>query len=283
MSSYLFFNGISLQKHGQLEETRLENLTTAEITSLESTLGVEHEGLIVYNKTKKALLIWDGTRFIEWFTKDGGSFDDSISFPKVKGKGIFIEDEGSWVDIIGAINPKTLGTTAAVLLPFKGEVKSWGHYAGSTGHLVYHIPHNYIVGSKVYLHTHWSHNGMNIQGKLKINYEISYGRRTIPNSPFAANITTSFLLEDLNITDYPQYSHHLEDLLIAESSGSGTKLDADIIEPDGLIIVNYEIDTIPSIDGSEVENIPYIHTFDLHIQTNIIGTINKDPDFWREE
>lgn len=211
----------------------------------------------------------------------GDSMTGSLSLPKTKGEGLLIDDSFAWMDIIGAINPKTLGTTAAVLLPYRDQVEGWAHHAGSRGQLVYHIPHDYAPGSNVFLHVHWGHNGTSIQGSLVIKYWLSYAKRVDGiTEPFGGAIKTSVTVSGITMTTHPQYAHSVNEIQISTPGGAVNMIDSNLIEPDGVLLVHYEVDTIPSIGGSSVINVPYIQTFDLHMQTTNVGTKNKDPNFW---
>jgi len=82
------------------------------------------------------------------------------------------------------------------------------------------------------------------------------------------------------MTNSPRYGHRVDEIPLSIAGGTANLLDTSAIEVDGLISIHYEIDTIPSITGSDFSNLPYIQTIDLHIQTTNIGTINKDPNYY---
>lgn len=211
---------------------------------------------------------------------DGDSMTGSLSLPNTKGEGLLIDNGYSWWDIVGAINPKTLGATAAAFKPFRGQVNSWAHYAGSYGDIIFHLPHDYAPGTNLFFHVHWGHNGTSIEGNFIIKCWASYASRTYPATPFSAPIETAIAVSSANINDYPQYVHSVIEIQLSTVGGAINMLNTTDIETDGLILVRYEIDTIPSIGGSTIDNVPYIQTFDVHYQSTSIGTKNKDPNFW---
>jgi hypothetical protein len=63
MASKLFYHNIDLDKVGQLQNARVQNLSDSEIATLSSSLSNANIGLVVYNTTTKSLATWNGTGF----------------------------------------------------------------------------------------------------------------------------------------------------------------------------------------------------------------------------
>lgn len=59
-----FYHDIDLVKVGQLLNARKHNVTTTERTALAATLGVDNEGLFVWDTDLDADFTWDGTQFV---------------------------------------------------------------------------------------------------------------------------------------------------------------------------------------------------------------------------
>ncbi len=211
---------------------------------------------------------------------NGDVMTGSLGLPSTKGEGLLIESGYSWVDLIGPISPRTLGTSSAMLYPFNEQTTGWAHRAGSEGDLTYHVPHDYAPNTDTFIHVHWGHNGTDIQGTLKLKLYVSIAKRTYPATPFSAPIMIPLEITGLNITNSPRWAHRVDEVALSTVSGTGGTLLNSLIETDGLIQVHYEVDTIPSISGSTEVNLPYIQTIDIHMQSTSIGTKNKDPDFW---
>lgn len=210
----------------------------------------------------------------------GDVMTGSLGLPGTKGKGLLIGQEYSWVDLIGPIVPKTLGTSAAVLQPFYGVTTSWAHNAGAKGELTYHLPHDYAPGTDTFIHVHWGHNGTNITGSFVVKFWISISQRTYPATTFTAPVQTTLTVTGVNMTNTPRWGHRVDEIPLSTPGGSLVTIPTEFIETDGIINIHYEIDTIPSITGSDVVNVPYIQTIDIHMQSTTIGTKNKDPNFW---
>lgn len=63
MASKLFYHDVDLNKVGQLQNARVQNLSAAEIATLAATLSSANTGLVVYNTTSKSLVTWNGSGF----------------------------------------------------------------------------------------------------------------------------------------------------------------------------------------------------------------------------
>lgn len=250
------------------------------------TLAQLEAGELALNTADSKFYYSTGTEIIEVANKDavlllsGGALTDSLSLPKTAGKGLLVDNTYSYIDIIGDIAPKTQGTGAAVFDNFIGNVGGWTHTAVSYGHLLYHIPHDYAPNTDLHIHIHWGHNGTNISGNFIVNFYASYAKRTYPASAFVTPVPLTLTSESLNMTNSVRYCHRVDEILLSTSGGGLNLLNTDNIEVDGLVALRYSIDTIPSITGSDVSNLPYIFEIDLHMQSTGVGTKNKDPNYY---
>lgn len=207
------------------------------------------------------------------------SFVGSMSIsPSSSADGIKIDSGYAWIDLIGDVTPKSSGANSAGWDTFRGSLKSWSHPASTIGDLQYHVPHEYAVGTDIFLHLHWGHQGTNITGSLIVDFDVSVvNRGTAQVVP--APITRTMTVSGLNITNSPQYCHRVDEIQLSNAGGTGGLLDTSAIAVDSLIIVHYTINTIPSITGG-TKNVPFLFTADIHMQSNNIGTKNKDPNFY---
>lgn len=90
------------------------------------------------------------------------SFDVGIVVGEESGVGIKV-DPGSptygYADIIGAIQTRTSGGTVPAFAAYIGSLYqySFGTAAGVTEtHNEYHIPHDYVPATDMFIHCHWS-------------------------------------------------------------------------------------------------------------------------------
>ncbi len=206
-----------------------------------------------------------------------------LQLPKTSGLGIKVDSTGTptfpWADLIGDITPKTSGVGAPALAAFRGgNVRSFFYGAGEDGDCVFHIPHDYVPGSDLYIHLHWGHNGTAISGSLVVNIYVTYAKGH-DQAAFAAEINPTITVSTPDIATIPRWQHRVDEIQLSAASPTAAQLDSDIIEADGLILVHFDVTTIPTITGGS-PNEPTIFTLDIHYQSTGVGTKQKAPDFW---
>lgn len=206
-----------------------------------------------------------------------------LQIPKTSGLGIKVDSTGTptfpWRDLIGDITPKTSGTGAPTLAAFRGgNVRAFFYSAGDDGDCVFHIPHDYVPGTDLFLHLHWAHNGTAISGSLVVDYYITYAKGH-NQANFSAEVNRTLTVSTPDIATVPQYRHRVDETQISAASPAASQIDSDNIEVDGLILVRFETTTIPTITGGTT-NEPAYFTIDIHYQSTNMGTKAKAPDFY---
>lgn len=201
--------------------------------------------------------------------------------PHTQGSGMKLDQSDpafGWADIIGFIRPDPLGSGSPTLDTYRGSVEALSYAASDKITAVFHIPHDYVMGSDLYMHVHWSHNGTDISGSLVLDYHVSYSKGH-NQAEFSAPVSPVQTISTPDIATVPQYRHRVDEFQLSAASPSATQLDSDDIEVDGIVLVSVLVDTIPTITGGSTR--PFIHTVDIHYQTTgLIGTKQKSPDFW---
>jgi flagellar hook protein FlgE len=209
-------------------------------------------------------------------------FSDGIVLPKTSGKGIKVDPSSptyAWADLIGTVLPRETGANAPSLSTFRGgNVKLYAFGVGDKFDCEFHVPHDYAPGTDLYIHVHWSHNGTNISGTFAANFYHTYAKRD--SQSFPAEKTLGLSVSSLSIGNTPQYVHRVDEVQISTNGGSSTQLDTAAIEPDGVILVSFDVTTIPTITGGS-QNEPFVFYVDLHYQTTgLIGTKSKISNFY---
>ena len=92
-------------------------------------------------------------------------------FPKTSGIGIKVDENSptfGWRDIVGQIVPRGTGTPAPAFTAFRGgRVMAYAFQANDIiDNITFHIPHDYVPGTDMYIHAHWGHNGTAISGNF---------------------------------------------------------------------------------------------------------------------
>lgn len=279
----------------------------------------------------------------------------SLILSKDAGEGIYIDPNSpsyTWRDIIGDVIPKTSGVGSPTLTTFFNNIRFYAYSVGEDGDTVFHIPHDYVPGTDIFIHLHWSHTGTSISGLLDLRYNFTYAKGHNQAS-FLPELSTKVTVPTPNIATIPQFIHRIDEIQLSTSGGlinvgtnisisSGTAtltsssslfaatdinktiriigagpagsnldttiigftsatqvtigtnasttvtnqpnfrwriLDTNLIEPDGILAIHYDLDTLPTISGGSSNKVFFFH-IDIHYQSTNIGTKQKTPNFY---
>lgn len=183
-----------------------------------------------------------------------------------------------WKDLIGDVTPKPSAAGSPTLATWRTNTRWFRYSAGDDGDIIWHMPHDWMPNSDMYLHAHWGHNGTNISGSLVLNCYLTYAKGH-QQEAFGAEKQIDITVANLNITNTPQYFHRVDEVPLAIVGGAGL-FDPTAIEVDGLFLMHFEVATIPTITGGGGE--PFIFTFDIHYQTDRTATRRRSPDFYSD-
>lgn len=208
----------------------------------------------------------------------------SITMPKTSGIGLKLNTDNpqfGWKDLIGIVVPRASAPNQAVLSTFRGgQIREWAFAAGDRSDNRFHMPHDYLPNSDMYIHAHWSHNGTAISGNAVMNFYVSYAKGYNQSGQiFSAEKNLTITYNTVNIGTTPRYAHMISEIKLSTSAGSVTELDNSILEVDGLILVNFDFTTIPTISGGSINN-PFVFMIDIHYQSTQLCTKNKNFPFY---
>lgn len=215
------------------------------------------------------------------YVNDGISiFNDDIVLPKTSGKGIKVDvttPTFGWRDLLGDVTVKNTGGTRPALIAYRDGLLDFEFAAGEEEYFKYHIPHDYVKGTDIFIHYHWSTNGALVNGgTLTFDYEISYAKAHA-QAAFPASVSGTVVSATASST---QYTQELTEVQISASSPSGSQIDTDDLEPDGIIICTAGLNANNLTVSSGGVPDPFIHYVDIHYQSTNIGTKDKVPDFY---
>lgn len=203
----------------------------------------------------------------------------NVIISNAEGTGIKVNVENPnypWHDIIGAIDPKFVGAGAPIRALYKDtNIFDYKFTLNDVVDFNFHLPHDYVPGSNLYLHVHWSHNGTAISGNAEFTFYHSYAKGH-DQEEFSAERTLVLLVPTPNVATIPQYRHRVDEGQIAAPTANSQAMPTANIEPDGLIIGSLKVTELPSITGGDL----FIHTVDVHYQSTNMGTQSRSPDFW---
>ena len=197
-----------------------------------------------------------------------------------------------WKDIIGVYKEDISGPTRPTKAAFRGSIDAWAFSVNDAIDYTFHMPHDYAVGTDIYLHVHWGHQAPTITDTTPLIWAVSvtYADRQA-SAPFSAFVTPISLTIDSSDTvnvegaapmligNYPQYCHVVQEIQLSAATPSATQLDTATIAVDGLIMVHLAPSSIPTFSGGTVDE-PFLFTVDIHYQADIEGTKNRNPNFY---
>ena len=200
-------------------------------------------------------------------------------FPKTKGVGIKLDTDSptwGWHDMLahGFIDPSSVHQPT--FQPFKGGITEFQFAENDEMLARFHIPHDYLPGSDIFIHVHYSHNSDFVTGgDLTWSWETTYSKGH-NQAAFHDTITTSVVQ---SVSTIP-YQHMIAETSLSTSGGAADKLNSDIIEVDGVILCRFFLNSNDIIvSGGGVPN-PFVHYVDIHYQSTGIPTKQRSPDFW---
>lgn len=202
-----------------------------------------------------------------------------LVLPKASGSGLQVDPAApsfGWRDIIGAVHPKATGLGTPTRTIYAGaNVAQFAFVAGDVCDFEFHIPHDYVPGTDIYIHPHWSHNGTAISGNVVFDFFYQYAKGHNQEN-FSAEKNVTITYNTTNLTTTPRYRHRIDEAALSNNGGSATLLDRNLIEVDGLIIGTLKLTTLPTITGGNL----FVHTCDIHYQSNSMATKQKAPNFY---
>ena len=206
--------------------------------------------------------------------------DTNIVFQKASGKGIKVDTTTptfGWRDLLGETTTRSTGANKPSFEAYNGEINQYRFAAGKHEHYDFHIPHDYVIGTDIHLHIHWSQiSTTNTGGTVNFKYSAVYAKGHNQAAFTGTPITDTFTSADAGTTRYQQ---HITETIISGASATSALFDRDDLEPDGLILLTLEMDANNLTDGVSVTD-PFIHYVDVHYQSTNISTKDKVPDFY---
>ena len=209
-------------------------------------------------------------------TAAGLKLSKSVVLPNTSGTGIKLNTVSpafGWCDLIGPLNAKSTGATAAPLNVFRNNILAYQmDTTGRQFYVVYHIPHDYAPGSDMYLHVHWAHNSASVTtGAVTWAYEATYAKG-FDQAAFPASVSGTITQNASTV----QYQHMVAEGQFSTAGGSASLLNTTNIEVDGLILLTLNM----SANTMSASTDPFVFTADIHYQSTGITTKNKAPNFY---
>jgi hypothetical protein len=225
----------------------------------------------------------DGSQWVQWngtslpSALEVTSINDSgyLILPKTSGYGIKVDNTTptfGWNDLLGPINIRGTGANDPAWNVFRTNIRAYQFSVNDEVWITYHMPHDWVPGTDMYLHTHWAHNSATVtSGAVTFGADITFAKGFNQQAfPATKNITWS------QTASTTQYQHMVAETQITVAGGSATQLDTNTLEVDGLILVRLYV-SANTVNGTPE---PFIFTSDIHYQSSGIATKNRSPSFY---
>jgi len=138
----------------------------------------------------------------------------NIIVPKTSGAGVKVDTDiptFPWRDLIGAVFPKTTGAGTPTYKVFQGNISGYSFSLNDVVDFVFHMPHDWVPGTDLYFHVHWTHNGTAISGNAVFTVYSTFAKG-FNQAIFPAEVTTSITYNTTSIATTPRYVHRVDEV-----------------------------------------------------------------------
>ena len=187
-------------------------------------------------------------------------------------------DDYGWHDMHGFQLQNPDDPLKPAIATIFGTIQCYQYAEGEQTMYRFHIPHDYKLGTDLFIHAHWLHNSSTITGgSCTWGFEVDYakGHQQGVSSAFSSTTKTVSILQSVGA----RYEHMVAEGALSISGGSGTQLDTADIEPDGLILCRFFLDS-NDITDSVLKPDPFVFFVDVHYQSTGVPTQNRTPNFY---
>ena len=204
----------------------------------------------------------------------------SLQVPKTTNTGIKVDSLGTptfgWHDLLGSLVTDPDDANRAVYTVYQTPVRQLLFIeAVSEAFIGFHMPHDYLPNSDIFIHAHWSHNSTIVTGgSVTFKFDCSYSKGH-NQAAFSSSVPIS-VIQNASTT---QYQHMIAETAASVSGGSGVQLDTDDLEVDGLLLVRVTVDSNDITSSGAIPDV-FIHAVDLHYQSTGVPTKQRAPDFY---
>lgn len=247
-----------------------DRLTTCTVSALNS------QTVTVSGTASISTLAVSGNSTLGDAVGDTTTISGNLIVPKTSGYGIKVDTSSAtfpWHDLLGSISIRGIGATDPNYEIYRGGIRGYRFSVNDEVFIEFHMPHDYLPGSDIYLHFHWSNKDSRVTGgTVTWGAEVSYAKGH-NQAAFSTPITTTVV----GTASDTQYQHLITEVQLSAASPSASQLDSDNLEVDGLILCRAYL-SANNLTGFADE--PFLHFVDIHYQSTNIGTKQKAPPFW---
>ncbi len=203
----------------------------------------------------------------------------NIVLPKTSGVGIKVDVANpsfGWRDLLGETTARNTGASKPTLAIYRGGLRQYQFGVGDEEFYDFHIPHDYVAGTDILIHIHWSHTSALVTGgsivfEIEVSYAKGHGQAAFSapvEDVYSGNASTT------------QYVHAISETQLSSSAPTGFQLNTADLEPDGVIMMRVGVNQNNITVSSGGVPDPYLHFADVHYQSTNMATKDKVPDFY---
>ena len=246
---------------------------------VDAAAGVKH-GALIFGTRDAAINDWGDAGFEKMRIDHLGNVIvlNDLVLPKTSGNGIKVDTTTptfGWRDLLGQIRIRGVGANNPALATYIGNIKGLEFQVNDECWIEYHIPHDYVPGTDIHLHFHWSHNSADVTGgNVTWEADITYAKGH-NQAAFPATVNPTVV----GAASVVQYRQIITEVQISAAAPGATQIDSDDLEPDGVILARVYLGANNITAGDGVPD-PFLHFADVHYQSTNIGTKDKVPDFY---
>ena len=204
----------------------------------------------------------------------------NLQIPKESDKGIKIDSLGTpdfgWHDCHGFMLQNGDDPNRPTIVNLIGGIMCCQFSENNQIMYRFHLPHDYKLGTDIFIHVHWSHKSDVVTGgSVTWGFETTYAKGH--NQESLHTPVTITVNEAVNPV---KHTHQVSEGAASVSGGSAGQLDTDDLEPDGMILCRLFLDSndITTSDASIVN--PMAYFVDIHYQSTGVPTKNRLPNFY---
>lgn len=199
-------------------------------------------------------------------------------YPKTKGEGIKIDYDNpdwGWHDLLGQVTINSNNVNSALFATYIGGLEQIQCAENKEMTWAFHMPHDWAVGTDLYIHVHWSHISSTLTGG-----DVTWGFETVEAQGYDQEAFDTIKTISINQNaSVIQRQHMIAEGLLSISGGSATQLNTDHIDVDSLILCRLYLDSNNLTDSVSPPD-PFVHMVDIHYQSTGLPTKNRNTDFW---
>jgi len=195
----------------------------------------------------------------------------NIVMPKTSGVGIKIDGAApafGYKDLIGHIVVRGSGANDPTFVTYGATNQAAYHFSATVMQqfwLVMHVPHEYVPGTDIYMHIHWSNAAaVPNTGNVIWGFEYSYAKGYNQEAFSAATTVTV-----TQASPATRYQHNIAETAAITIPG---------MEVDGLLMVRVYRDA--AAGGDTCSDAVFAHMVDMHYQSTNLATKNKNYPFY---